>query len=71
MAKKFFIVQKYQTGTNYDQSGFYKSKQEAIDGATRMLAPDLKQGYNYDYTIMEAVAVVRQPVPSAEVVEIK
>lgn len=69
--KKVFIVQKYaQNSTNYDAAPFYKTKEEAIDAAKRLVGPDLKQGYAYDYAIMEVVAGVRQPVPAAEVVEI-
>ena len=68
--KKVYLVQKFGTGTNYEINPFYSTKAAAIDAAKRMVSPDLKQGYNYDYGIFEAVAVVRQPVPSAEVVDI-
>lgn len=69
--KKVFIVQKYAVGgTNYDNAPFHKTKDEAIEAAKRMVGPDLKGGYNYEYIVMEAVAGIRQPVPAAEVVEL-
>lgn len=69
--KKVFIVQKYANpGTNYDQAPFYKTKDEAIEAAKRMVAPDLKGGYSYEYAVFELVTGVRQPMPAAEVVDI-